>query len=189
MKPAHVACAFVAFLAFGLLRPAAAAESVFGGGFARQCFEAAVAGRADAASIHVCDLALADPALLASDRGGTLVNRGVMRLRARDYVGAAADLDAGVRLNPGVGDGWLDRGAANLAVHRDKEGLADIQRALALGVREPEKAYYDRAIAEERLDDEKAAYFDYQRALDLKPDWDLPRNELRRFTVSEAPSP
>jgi len=51
-------------------------------------------------------------------------------------------------------------------------------------VREPEKAYYNRALAEEGLDDEKSAYVDYQQALVLNPDWDPPRQELLRFTVT-----
>ena len=50
--------------------------------------------------------------------------------------------------------------------------------------KEPEKAYFNRALAYEGLDDEKSAYLDYQQAATLKPSWDAPRLELRRFTVS-----
>ena len=56
--------------------------------------------------------------------------------------------------------------------------------ALRLGVREPEKAYFNRALAYEGLDDEKSAYLDFQQALTLKPGWALPEHELLRFTVS-----
>ena len=52
-----------------------------------------------------------------------------------------------------------------------------------LGPEEPEKAYYNRGLANEGLDDVKAAYFDYLRALELKPDWPIPQRELRRFSV------
>jgi len=62
--------------------------------------------------------------------------------------------------------------------------LADITKGLALGVKQPEKAYFDRALAYEGLDDEKSAYFDYQQAVTLKPDWPLPQRELLRFTVT-----
>ena len=174
----------VACLAAG---PACAAVKVFGSGYARQCYDAAAAGHYDRAAIHLCDLALEDDSLIPADRGGTLVNRGVMRLHLRDYVQAQVDLDSGVAMNPQAGDGWLDRGAAKLALHHDRAALTDINRAISLGVHEPEKAYYDRAIAEERLDDEKAAYFDYQRAAEIKPGWELPIKELSRFTVSTAP--
>ena len=61
---------------------------------------------------------------------------------------------------------------------------ADINRSLERGVSEPEKAYYNRALAHEGLDDPKSAYFDYQKALEIAPDWDAPRQQLSRFTVS-----
>ncbi|HEY1926116.1 MAG TPA: tetratricopeptide repeat protein [Caulobacteraceae bacterium] len=159
------------------------AVTVFGGGFAQKCFEATKLGKSDDASVLACDSALVNEPLSESDRGGTYVNRGVMRLRRHELALAQADLDHGVTLNPGAGDGWLDRGAAYLAQHRWREGLIYMNRALELGCSEPEKAYFNRAIAEEGLDDEKAAYFDYRHALELKPDWDAPQQELLRFTV------
>jgi tetratricopeptide (TPR) repeat protein len=163
------------------------AVSVFGGGFAQKCYEAAKYGRTDETSIGLCDTALVSEPLSASDRGGTYVNRGVMRLRRHEFALAQADLEQGVALNPNAGDGWLDRGAAYLALHRWLDGLNDLNRALALGCSEPEKAYFNRAIAEEGLDNEKAAYFDYRHALELKPDWQAPQQELLRFTVVVQP--
>jgi tetratricopeptide (TPR) repeat protein len=159
------------------------AVTVFGGGFAQRCFEATKLGKFDDASVLACDTALLNEPLSESDRGGTYVNRGVMRLRRHELALAQADLDHGVTLNPAAGDGWLDRGAAYLAQQRWREGLIYMNRALELGCSEPEKAYFNRAIAEEGLDDEKAAYFDYRHALELKPDWDAPQQELLRFTV------
>ena len=43
------------------------------------------------------------------------------------------------------------------------------------------------ALASEGLDDEKSAYFDYQKAVELSPDWDAPKAELLRFHVSSKP--
>jgi tetratricopeptide (TPR) repeat protein len=77
----------------------------------------------------------------------------------------------------------VNRGAAAVGARRFADGLADINKALELGVEEPEKAYYNRALAYEGLDNLKAAYFDYQKAVELKPEWDAPKNELARFTV------
>ena len=65
----------------------------------------------------------------------------------------------------------------------DAEGAAEITRGLARHPTEPEKAYFNRALAEERLNDLRAAYFDYQMALQLKPDWPAPKAELARFHV------
>ena len=66
----------------------------------------------------------------------------------------------------------------------DADGIAEIDRGLALNPMEPEKAYFNRAIAEERLGDLKSAYADYRKAQTLKPDWPLPANELARFKVT-----
>jgi tetratricopeptide (TPR) repeat protein len=164
--------------------PALAAMSVIGGGQAEACYKAAKAGKSDRASMDLCDLALETEALTPEDRGGTLVNRGVMELRQGRYEVAHADFDAGISLNPQVGEGWVNRGAMFLGERRYKEALADIDRALSLGLREPAKAYYDRAIADEGLDDETSAYLDYQQALVLQPGWDLPQHELLRFSVT-----
>ena len=42
-------------------------------------------------------------------------------------------------------------------------------------------------VAELFLNDIKGACFDYQKALELKPDWDMPKAELARFHVAAQP--
>ncbi len=163
---------------------AGAAVTVLGGGQARECFEVALGGRSDNSAIAVCDSALENQTLDPHDRGGTLINRAVLKLRRGLYEAAHADLDAGIALIPSVGEGWVNRGAVFVAERKYKEGLADLDRGLTLGLKEPEKAYFNRAIAYEGLDDEKAAYLDYQQAASLKPNWDAPKKELMRFTVT-----
>jgi tetratricopeptide (TPR) repeat protein len=163
---------------------AGAAISVLGGGQAQDCFQAAKADKSDNASVDVCNLALDTEMLTPQDRGGTLINRGVMRLRRGEYEAAHADFNAGIALIPEVGEGWINRGAMFIGERRYKEALGDIDKALSLGLREPAKAYYNRAIAYEGLDDETQAYLDYQQALVLNPGWELPQHELLRFTVT-----
>ena len=43
---------------------------------------------------------------------------------------------------------------------------------------------HESALAYEGLEDAKSAYLDYQQALTLKPDWQLPQQQLLRFTVT-----
>ena len=71
-----------------------------------------------------------------------------------------------------------------IAEHRYSDGLADLNKGISLGVEEPEKAYYNRALAYEGLDDVKSAYFDYQKALEIAPNWAAPKQELTRFHVT-----
>ena len=164
--------------------PARAAATVFGGGMAEDCSKAAKAG---AFSLHdeaICTRAIDEEMLGARDRAGTLVNRGIMRLRRKEWSSALQDFDIAAAYAPSLGDIYVNRGAALIGARRFEDGVAELNKGLSLGCEEPEKAYYDRALAYEALDDMKSAYFDYQKALELKPDWDAPKEQLTRFHVS-----
>jgi Tfp pilus assembly protein PilF len=163
---------------------ASAAAFVLGGGMANACSKAAIEGRDDRESLVLCDMALESQPLLRRDRAATFVNRGVIQLRRKDYAEAREDFDTAVKLDPSMGEAFVNRGAALVAQRRFKEGVVEIDRGLALGADEPEKAYFNRALAHEGLDDMKAAWLDYQKALEIRPDWDAPRRELTRFTVT-----
>ncbi len=167
--------------------PAGAAVSVFGGGeAARECYLAAKHGRRDEAGLASCTTALDTHALSGKDYAGTLINRGVLYLLRGAYAEAERDLTAAISAEPTIGDGWVNRGAARIAAHRFQEGIADLDKGLELGSQEPEKAYYNRGLARERLDDVKGAYLDYWKAAELAPTWDAPKAELARFKVQEA---
>ena len=176
-------------LALAGAAPSRAATIILGGGQAEACSKAALADRSDPASLSLCDMALESEDLDVHDRAGTLINRGVMRLRRDEFELARVDFDAAIALSPGTGEAYVNRGAAFVGEKRYQAGLDDINAALRLGVREPEKAYFNRALAYEGLDDEASAYLDFQQALSLKPDWPLPAHELLRFTVSRRSLP
>ncbi len=164
--------------------PAGAAMTILGGGMAQECSKAALAGKSDADAVSDCTIALESEALGPDDRAGTLINRGVMRLRLGDFEAAHADFNASIALAPNIGEGWVNRGAMFVGERNYRAGLDDINHGLQLGAKEPEKAYFNRALAYEGLDDEKSAYLDYQQALTLKPGWALPLHELLRFNVT-----
>ena len=168
---------------------ARASTIVIGNGLAEACSTAALAERSDVQSIQQCDAALQNVDLGSHDRAGTFVNRGVMRLRREEFELAREDFNAAIALAPDVGEAYVNRGAAFVGEKRFQAGLDDINNALRLGVKEPEKAYFNRALAYEGLDDEKSAYLDFQQALTLKPGWALPEHELLRFTVSRRQPP
>jgi len=165
--------------------PAAASVMVMGTGMAADCSKAAFAGRSDRDSILLCTRSLDEERLVRRDRAGTLVNRGVMLLRTRDYYAARADFDRAIALEPTLGEAFVNRGVTLMADKAYGEALAEIDRGLALGVDEPAKAYYNRGLVQESLGDARAAYYDYRKAQDLAPDWLLPARQLKRFTVSK----
>jgi tetratricopeptide (TPR) repeat protein len=158
--------------------------AVVGDNSAANCSQAALEKRADDASLQNCNRAIDEDALNRNDLTRTYVNRGAVLMNRRDYAAARADLERAIHLDPQIGDAWMDRGAINIIEHHYAEGIADTTKGLALGVSEPAKAYFNRAVAYEGIDDEKSAYLDYQQALALQPDWEAPKHELRRFTVS-----
>jgi tetratricopeptide (TPR) repeat protein len=160
------------------------AVTVIGGGQAEACSKAALAGESDLHFQKMCSDALETESLNARDRAGTYVNRGVMKLRQKAWAPATGDFDTAARIEPNLGETYVNRGAAAIAEHRYSDGLADLNKALDLGVTEPQKAYYNRAIAHEGLDDMKSAYFDYLKAIELSPDWAAPKEQLVRFRVS-----
>jgi tetratricopeptide (TPR) repeat protein len=162
---------------------AGASSLVIGGGAAKDCANAALDGRSDNASVTTCTLALETEILNFRDLARTYVNRGVLHLRQRDFGDAVRDFDAASKVDPNLGEAYVNRGAAYVGSRRYGEGLTQIDRGLAMGVKEPQKAYFNRAIAHENLGDVKSAYLDYSKAAELDPDWDAPKTELTRFTV------
>jgi tetratricopeptide (TPR) repeat protein len=160
------------------------AMTVIGGGMARLCSYAALAGDFDMSAEANCTSALTTEFLSPLDRAGTLVNRGVMKLRRKDFAGARTDFDSALQAKPDLGEAFLNRGAAALGARRFADSLSDLSRAIELGVQEPEKAFYNRALAYERLGQRQAAFFDYTKAIELKPEWEQPRTELARLNLN-----
>jgi len=186
MKQLIVGAAAVSALVVGALTTgtgAHAAVTVIGGGLAEACSKAALAGKSEPRFERPCTEALDTEQLSARDKAGTYVNRGVLRLRRLEWTNAIKDFDVAIHLEPDMGEAYVNRGAAAIGDHRYAESLPDLNRAIALGTEEPAKAYYNRALAYEGLDDVKSAYFDYQKALELSPEWTAPKQELARFHV------
>lgn len=152
---------------------------------AQQCMNAAFAGSASRDALIRCNIALSEEALTTKNRAGTHVNRGVVLMNRRNYQEALADFDQAVGMSPDLAEALFNRGSAQLALGRYEEALDDINRGISLGLRQPEKAYYNRAIAREELQDARGAYLDYRQAARLKPEWELPRKELVRFAVTK----
>jgi tetratricopeptide (TPR) repeat protein len=163
------------------------AVTVIGAGFAEQCFHAAKDGGDAYAGIADCDRAISGEMLNVHDLAGTYINRGVLNMVVGDYPAARRDFEQSIKLDAALGDAYVNLGAAKIAQRQYADGIADIDHGLTLTPDEPEKAYYNRALAEEALDDVKAAYLDYSKAAELKPNWAAPRLELARFTVQPAP--
>ena len=181
MRRWMMGAAAVAALAVGA--EARASVTVIGGGLAEACSKDALSGKTSVQFERVCTEAIDTESLSPRDRAGTYVNRGVLRMRRQDWTAATKDFDEALRLSPAMGEAYVNRGAVAIGQHRYADSLMDLNKGLSLGVEEPAKVYYNRGLAYEGLDDVKSAYFDYQKAVELSPDWQAPQTELTRFHV------
>lgn len=185
------ASAAMAGLALGLVAVMAAgaghaAVTVFGGpGPAEDCYKSAKFGGPPSVGIDVCTQAINTETMTDRDLAGTYVNRGVIYMAMVSFVAAQHDFESAIKLQPKMGEALVNHGGALIAQKKYADGIAEISRGLELNPSEPEKAYYNRGLAYESIDDLKAAYYDYSKAAELKPSWDEPRAELARFTVSQ----
>jgi tetratricopeptide (TPR) repeat protein len=177
----------VAFGALLFATGAQAAISVLGGGPAEMCFQAADNGQSPFDYIMYCNQAL-QGTLSATDRAATYINRGVLKLALSNTDSAANDFLAGLKINDKLGEGYVDLAATQITHKRFAEAIANINKGLALGTKQPQFAYYDRAMADEALGNLQGAYDDYRQALAIQPDFALASDELKRFKVVDKPS-
>jgi len=175
--------ALLAGLAVAGAGSAPAAVTVLGNGVAHSCFEFAEYGGNTTDGIATCSFALEQETLSVRDRAATFVNRGILRSRKDDAEGALADYDRGLAMDASLGEGYVDRGAAMIALRRYDDAVSDISKGLTLGTNRPQIAYYDRAIADEALGNIRAAYEDYKKAAEIQPDFQLALDQLSRFRV------
>jgi tetratricopeptide (TPR) repeat protein len=166
----------------------AGASTVVIGGLAGECSTLAKAGRSDPESLDICSRALDSGPLSQHDRAGTYVNRGSMEMHNQDYAAAHKDFQAALAIMPAMGEAHVGEGAYLLTDEKFADAQAEIDRGLKLGSEEPEKGYYFRAMAEWGENDLKDAYYDFRKASDLKPGWDLPRRQIAKFHVEPAPA-
>ncbi len=188
-RRAGLALVLTATLAIGLGSRAGlahAAVTVFDGpGPAEDCFKAAKFGGPPDSGIAVCGRAIETETMTDHDLAGTYVNRGVIYMSIASFVAAEHDFQQAMKLDPKMGEAVVNHGGALIALKKYADGISEISRGLELNPSEPEKAYFNRGLAYESLDDLKAAYYDYSKAAELKPGWDEPKAELARFTVSQ----
>jgi len=163
--------------------------------------------RAPIPPIRLCSLAIRDSGSSA-DRAASHTNRGVLHFADGDLDAAMADFNEAARLDDTLVYAHINRGRIFNLREQWEEAITDFDRAIELGIEPgsdritprgesgetgPEEAvpemarvHFSRAIAHEQLEHLREAYLDYSRAAELAPEWDEPREELERFTVSRS---
>jgi len=164
--------------------PAGAFVVVVGNTLAHDCFMAAKAGVNVEQGLATCTSALEDGALTTHDRAATYNNRGVIKYNKGLYDSAMQDYETGIKLQPDMGDAYVDRGAALIRMNRYDDAIADINKGMTMGMSYPHIGYYNRAVAEQLKGQFKEAYFDYKKVLELEPNFTLASEQLKNFIVT-----
>ena len=166
--------------------PAGASVMVIGNNSARLCYEAAESTLSPTNDdFRRCDMALREEALARHDLVATHVNRGILKLRRGQVDAAIMDFDRAIAMDPSQPEAYLNKGAALIRMENAAGALPLFTASLERNTERPELAHYGRAIANESLGNARAAYNDYRRASELRPGWDEPLVELRRFRIVE----
>lgn len=175
-----IAGATIAFLS-----PAALAQVfVIGTGLGGECYQQTQRDYTSYATAErTCTRAIREETMTRSNRAATHVNRGVLRMRNGDYNSAIEDYSEAIRLQPELGAAYLNHGAALIYQKEFAAAIAPLDKAIELESSDLFAAYYNRAIAREHSGDVNGAYQDFLKSLELKPDWDLAKYQLQRFSV------
>lgn len=172
-----------------LWAPAAQAQIVVseGSGPGHACFLHARSGAGLQEGVETCSLAIRQGMMGVNDLAATYDNRGVIldRLGRRDE--ADTDFLKAAALRPDLGDAYVNHGTVLIRRMEYAQALDAIDRGIALGPSFPQVAYYDRALALQRLGRNQEAYDDLRKALTLEPGFAQASEALKAFTVVRVP--
>lgn len=187
MRRTIAAFAFSASIA--CIGTASAQVFVIGNGLGAECYQSTRNASASfTRSEETCTRALREETMTRDNRAATYVNRGVLRMRNGQYDSALSDYSNALSLRPELGAAYLNQGAAFIYKKEFNSAIAPLNRAIDLNSEDLFAAYYNRAIARENTGDVPGAYSDFQKALELKPDWPLAQRQLERFVVTPSAS-
>ncbi len=162
---------------------ASAGTMTIGQSYGAECYDNAKGRGIGVGDINACNRAIDEGSLTRKDRASTFVNRGIVRAFRDDLTGALSDYEKALRLKPELAEAFANRGNVYIRMERYDDALAELNTALTLDLKSPERVYYNRAIIYEKLGQTRAAYEDLMMAVKLAPQWGQPKRELQRYQV------
>jgi tetratricopeptide (TPR) repeat protein len=164
--------------------------TVIGGGLARDCYMAVEYQKISAErAMDICSLALEQESLTRRNRAATYTNRGIVEMRLGHNDRALADYTRSLNIMPELIQAKVNLGAALYGLKRYPEALAALNEGVKTDSLDARAVgYYNRGLTYEKLGDLQSAYEDYQRALQVKPDFKQAADQIGRFTVIDRDS-
>jgi tetratricopeptide (TPR) repeat protein len=183
MRAVLIGCAML----IGAAAPAGAAMNVFGSTIARECYEAAMSGGGNGASL--CQRALSNDEMTARDKAATYVNRGIIYNTSRQLDLSLADFNAALAIDPKLGEAYLNRGNTHFFRRQFDEALADYSKAIELKISNIDYAYYNRALVYEALSRLPEAKANLAAALAITPEFKAASDRLAIVDQAVAEGP
>ena len=159
------------------------ATITLGGPFSQLCYQAALSQDDRDSSLDACTRSLNEEPMDTSDRAGTYVNRGILRMIRGKDSDADSDFDAALVLRRDLADAWLNKGFLRLRQGNGREALPLLQEGIKRNPEHVALAIFARGVAYEQMGEFNSAYHDLQRAHELEPRWSMPREYLAHYQV------
>lgn len=150
---------------------------------------AAESHRPHADAVADCDAALTTEMLDKRDRAATYVNRGIILVALERYRDGYSDYLKATELAPELPEPYLNRGNVWFLAERYERAIADYQRSLELRLGPAQIAHTNLGMAYARLGRRAEAEASFRRAIDLSPEWELPRRKLEQLLGTALPQP
>lgn len=128
--------------------------------------------------IKQCSLALVNMELSRRDRAATLVNRAVIFMQLSDFKSAFNDLNKAQTIYPSFGAINVNLGNIFFLGEAYPRALENYNLAIEKSLPELHVAYMNRGLVYKAMNNPLAAIKDFQKALELKPDWELPKEKI-----------
>jgi tetratricopeptide (TPR) repeat protein len=175
-------------LALPLIANAQSITVLSGGGEARACsFSAEMSTtrlRVSRGDLDACNRAIEEVNLSRRDRAATFVNRGIILAALDQYQEALNDYNESLELIPELPQAWNGKGNLYYLADRYDDAIEAYERALELNLPDRQVAFYNLGLTFEKMGDRAAAERNYNTALEIAPDWELPKGRLERLKAN-----
>ncbi len=181
--------ALISFISlFALATPAQAQMVISGSGAPYACYIKTKTGDPGKRStIRNCEEALFDTNLSKKNKIALKTNIGILHMRAGHYEKARMWYDEAIEMNDQEPLIFVNYSACEVFMGNYSKAIKLATTAINLGTDKEPEALYNRAIANDRLDNFTPAYRDLKRALELRPDWPPAVKAISYYEVTKAP--
>jgi tetratricopeptide (TPR) repeat protein len=157
-------------------------QVVTGNPEANDCYRATMLPYVEAkTSIVSCNLALNTRRITRRERASILVNRGIHYNHMGEYDMALKDFEEALELISNFPEAYINRGNAYFYTGQVERAIADYNRAIKGRSSKRHTAYFNRGLANESRKKLDAAFADFVRANELKPDWVLAASRVEQY--------